>query len=197
MTSLDPDSSESLDAFQIEAQAMKEQLRELEDLTKQFGQTFASTIRSSIAQGKSFEDTLKSIGLALSKLALNAALKPLQQTFSSGFNDLLNDLLSPNSSGASAAVTPMARGGVIASPTFFRTSSGTSLVGEAGPEAVLPLARGSDGRLGVRTGGGGSNSAPVNITFNVSTPDVAGFRRSEAQLSTMLTRAVGRGRRHI
>jgi phage-related minor tail protein len=88
-------------------------------------------------------------------------------------------------------VTPFASGGVIASPSFFPMRGGLGLAGEAGPEAILPLARGADGRLGVRAQGGGA----VSVTFNVSTPDAQSFRRAEAELSAMLARAVARGQR--
>jgi len=57
---------------------------------------------------------------------------------------------------------------------------------------------------GVAAGGGGlptaapaSPQAPVSVTFNVTTPDVEGFRRSEARTTAMLARAVGRGRRGL
>jgi phage-related minor tail protein len=50
----------------------------------------------------------------------------------------------------------------------------------------------SDGRLGVRSGAGGR---PVSVTVNVSTPDAESFRRSEAQVSAALARAVARGQR--
>jgi phage-related minor tail protein len=68
---------------------------------------------------------------------------------------------------------------------------GLGLAGEAGPEAILPLSRGTDGSLGVRAQGGST----VAVTFNVSTPDAASFRRAEADVSAMLARAVARGRR--
>ena len=55
----------------------------------------------------------------------------------------------------------------------------------------MPLARGPDGKLGVRSGSGGATS----VTVNISTPDAESFRRSEAQVSAALARAVGRGRR--
>jgi phage-related minor tail protein len=64
------------------------------------------------------------------------------------------------------------------------------LAGEAGAEAILPLARGSDGRLGVAGGGGA-----VNVTFNVTATDARSFAASEAELSAMLLRAVKRGTR--
>jgi phage-related minor tail protein len=64
------------------------------------------------------------------------------------------------------------------------------LAGEAGAEAILPLARGSDGRLGVAAGG-----ATVNVTFNVVANDARSFAASEAEVSAMLLRAVKRGMR--
>jgi phage-related minor tail protein len=72
---------------------------------------------------------------------------------------------------------------------------GLGLMGEAGPEAILPLKRGSDGRLGVAAGAPGERGAP--ITVNITTPDIAGFRRSEAQVAAGLARAVARGRRGL
>jgi phage-related minor tail protein len=64
-------------------------------------------------------------------------------------------------------------------------------MGEAGPEAVMPLSRGADGRLGVRAGGG---TAPtINVTIQAA--DLDSFKRSEAQVSASLARAVARGRR--
>lgn len=66
---------------------------------------------------------------------------------------------------------------------------GLGLMGEAGAEAILPLARGADGSLGVAGGGGGA----INVVFNVTAPDPAAFRKSEGQITGMLARAVSRG----
>ena len=91
----------------------------------------------------------------------------------------------------------MARGGVVNSPAVFSAGNGnTGLMGEAGPEAIMPLARGPDGRLGVRAGGGEPGRA-VTINFNVTSPDADGFRRSEAQIAAMLHRVAGRGARNL
>ncbi len=89
-------------------------------------------------------------------------------------------------------VMPFAQGGVIGAPTYFPLGRGLGLMGEQGAEAVMPLARGPDRRLGVRSGGGGR---PVSVTMNISTPDAESFRRSEAQVSAALARAVARGQR--
>ena len=59
-----------------------------------------------------------------------------------------------------------ATGGVVGSPTMFGTSSGLGLMGEAGPEAIMPLKRGSDGSLGVRADGIGGANVVVNVINN-------------------------------
>ena len=81
---------------------------------------------------------------------------------------------------------------MIASPSYFPMRGGLGLVGEAGPEAILPLTRGTDGRLGVRAARRRRcNKRHVQVT----TPDAASFRRAEAEVRAMLARAVARGQR--
>jgi hypothetical protein len=63
-------------------------------------------------------------------------------------------------------VVPFANGGVVGSPTTFPMAGGkTGLMGEAGPEAIMPLKRGKDGKLGVAADGGGA--VTVNNYFTV------------------------------
>jgi len=80
-------------------------------------------------------------------------------------------------------IVPYASGGIVSSPTLFKFADGgatrTGLMGEAGPEAIMPLKRGSDGSLGVQATGlreamgrppGGANSSPVlNMSFQSTT----------------------------
>ena len=92
------------------------------------------------------------------------------------------------------AIMPFAKGGVISQATAFPMRGGTmGLMGEAGPEAIMPLSRGPDGRLGVRAAGGGG---PVTVTFNISTPDVAGFQRSQTQIAAQMGRLLAQGNRN-
>ena len=58
-------------------------------------------------------------------------------------------------------IIPFAKGGVVNSPTLFPMAKGAGLMGEAGPEAVMPLSRGANGKLGVSASGGAG--AVVNI----------------------------------
>lgn len=75
----------------------------------------------------------------------------------------------PNANGnafSGGNVIPFQNGGVVTSPTFFGMSGNrTGLMGEAGAEAILPLRRGSNGRLGVESSGGGTI---VNVINNTS-----------------------------
>jgi len=67
--------------------------------------------------------------------------------------------------------TPFASGGVVTSPTTFPMANGQGLMGEAGPEAVMPLTRMPNGRLGVASEGGGGGGMVMNvggININVS-----------------------------
>jgi phage-related minor tail protein len=92
-------------------------------------------------------------------------------------------------------VVPFADGGVVAAPAYFPLGRGLGLMGERGAEAIMPLARGPDGRLGVRAAGGAER--PMSVTVNIATPDADSFRRSEAQVAAALARAVSRGRRGL
>lgn len=65
-----------------------------------------------------------------------------------------------------AGVVPFANGGIVSQPTLFKFARGTGLMGEAGPEAIMPLQRDSRGRLGVSAEGiapGGVYAPQFNI----------------------------------
>jgi phage-related minor tail protein len=150
--------------------------------------------------GKQFDDVLKSLALRMSNLAVSAAFRPLASGISNGLNGLFSGLFSgaaaaPNIAAAAGAIKPFAAGGVIGTPTYFPLASGgLGLAGEAGPEAIVPLRRGADGRLGIAAGG---SSAGANVTINISTPDADSFRRSEVYLTGQIARAVARGQRGL
>jgi phage-related minor tail protein len=163
---------------------------------------FARAITSAFAAGatgaKSFDSVLQSLALRLSNLSVSMALKPAIGSLFGGSNLSLGGLFG-SSSGASAAagagsIQPFAKGGVVATPNFFPLGqSSVGLAGEAGPEAILPLTRGPDGRLGVAAAGG----AGPNVTVNIATPDAESFRRSDVYLTGLIARAVARGQRGL
>jgi len=60
-----------------------------------------------------------------------------------------------------------ANGGVVGGPTMFPMANGkTGLMGEAGPEAIMPLKRGANGKLGVQMEGGTGQNVVINQSFN-------------------------------
>ncbi|KAB2697967.1 phage tail tape measure protein [Brucella haematophila] len=161
-------------------------LTDLEKRSSSFGRSLTSALKGAITSGQGLEDVLRSLAGSLAGSALSAGLQPLQSLASSAIGGLTSGI---------SSIMPFAKGGVVSSPTYFGMGSGSlGLTGEAGAEAILPLARGADGRLGVATGGGGS---PVQVVFNMTSPDASSFRKSEAQVSTMLAGAVRRGARRL
>ncbi len=152
-----------------------------------------------VLDGMNLSDALDVLKNSMIRTAYSAAIKPVTDHFggmlANGVGSLVQGLL-PFADGGSFSqgrVMPFASGGVISGPTAFPMRGGTGLMGEAGPEAIMPLARGPDGKLGVRNSGGGR---AVNVVMNITTPDVQGFRRSQGQIAAQMSRALGRGNRN-
>jgi phage-related minor tail protein len=168
---------------------LRNALSEASQLSGRFASDLTRAFEDAAIKGRSLSDVLRQLAVSLSRHALQAAVAPI----SSAFGNALSGLM-----GIGAAATPFvqhAKGGVIASPIAFPLSARrVGVAGEAGPEAILPLARGRDGRLGVRAEGG---PQALNITFNVTAQDAQSFRRSEGQIAAMLNRVVGRGARNL
>jgi phage-related minor tail protein len=143
------------------------------------------SFRAALTDGKSFRSVLGDIAKSFADIALKAAFKPLGNLLG-GVVENLFTATNP----ALGGVTPFAKGGVVASPHYFPTGRGLGLMGEAGPEAIMPLQRGPDGRLGVASGG-----SAIHLNFNVNASDARSFAQSEAEISAMLLRAVKRGTR--
>ena len=164
-----------------------------------FARAMTQAFSASVTGGKQFDDVLKSLALRISDLAVRLAFKPLEKSLTSGISSLLSGLTgstggsaSSSLTAASGAIKPFAAGGVIGTPTYFPLQGGgVGLAGEAGPEAIMPLSRGPDGRLGIAGGGGNT------INVQIATPDLDNFRRSESYITGQIARAVARGQRSL
>ena len=174
-----------LDSFRDELGDVSLELERIGDLADGVSRSISAAFRGALLEGKSLKSVLSDIALSFADIALKAAIKP--------FGDLIGGLVGNLFAGTNPAlgnVTPFAKGGVIATPSYFSMGNGLGLAGESGPEAIMPLARGPDGRLGVAGGGGA-----VSVTFNVTASDARSFAASETEISAMLLRAVKRGTR--
>jgi hypothetical protein len=74
-------------------------------------------------------------------------------------------------------------GSIVSSPTVFPFAHGVGLMGEAGPEAIMPLKRGRDGKLGVASSGG---SVEVNVINNVRGAQATQTTRQDAGGKTII-----------
>jgi phage-related minor tail protein len=166
---------------------------------QRFGNTLATAFVDLTLKGKGFGDVLRTVGLRLSELALKTAFQPLTDAIGGALQRAITGGIGGAAFAKGGVIqrglpVPFANGGVIASPIAFPLAGNrVGIAGERGAEAILPLARGPDGRLGVRADGSGG----INVTFNVTTPDADSFRRSETQLAAMLARAVAQGQRNL
>lgn len=172
--------------------------REAERLSTSIGGGVRNAFNGLVFDGDKLSSAMKSLGQSITQAVYKTAMRPVEgvagSLISGGMGALMGGAMPFAKGGAfsQGRVMPFAKGGVVSSPVAFPMRGATGLMGEAGPEAIMPLTRGADGRLGVSGGGGRS----VNITMNVSTPDVAGFQRSQGQVAAQVSRALSRGQRN-
>lgn len=157
----------------------------------------------------SFSDFAKSVLADMAKIALRqASSSALSGLFGlvanaagSYFGGSSSTALGASQAGYSSTYFPQAKGGawldgvqmfanggafsnsIVSQPTAFAMSNGgLGVAGEAGPEAIVPLARDSQGRLGVR-GGAGVSSSTVNVSVTVDATDGGGATPDPARLA--------------
>ena len=191
-------------AFEREVARMGESLadagREAGGLSRGISGGLRRSFDGLIFDGMKLSDAMKGVGQSLVNAAYSAAIRPvttgLGGLIAGGVEGLIGAVSGFEKGGsfAQGRVMPFATGGIVNGPVTFPMRGGMGLMGEAGPEAIMPLTRGADGRLGVAAQGGGR---PVNVTMNVATPDVEGFARSRSQIAAQVSRVIARGRRNL
>ena len=134
-----------------------------------FAKAMSKAFADATTGGKKFDDVLRQLALRLSDMAVAQAFQPLARNLAGGARRSFSRRFrrgtdargrrggAPDSISQMdklSGLTAFASGGVIATPAYFPLGpGGLGVAGEAGPEAILPLARGSDGRLGVAMSG--------------------------------------------
>ena len=188
--------------FDAELQRMRESLaatgQDVATLERGFSRGLRRAFDGVVFDGMRLSDALEIVARSMIQTTYSAAIRPVTEHFggmlAQGVGNLVQGVLPFADGGgfAQGRVMPFASGGVVSGPVSVPMRGGIGLMGEAGPEAIMPLARGADGKLGVRGGGGGT----VNVVMNISTPDVAGFSRSRGQIAAQMGRALRRGARN-
>ncbi|WP_425451110.1 phage tail tape measure protein, partial [Rhodovulum viride] len=129
---------------------------------------------------------------------LDRALSPVSTAMGGFFDSLFAGMFGGAGAGAGGGVTvnalgnvfeggrvrAFAAGGVVDRPTFFPMRGATTgLMGEAGPEAILPLTRLGNGKLGVASLGGGGSVRMGDVHVSV-----AGSNASPEQIAEVVRR---------
>lgn len=189
-------------AFDGELARMRETMiftgREVNTLSSGISGGLRKAFDGLIFDGLKLNDALKTVANTIVDTIYSIAIKPVTGALGGFLAQGLAGIMGagmPFANGGAFSqgkVMPFAKGGIVSSATSFPMRGGRGMMGEAGPEAIMPLARGPDGKLGVQSAGGRA----VNVVMNISTPDVQGFQRSQTQLAAQVSRALARGQRN-
>jgi len=179
----------------IEAErAVIEQRREMERLANFLGSQMEDALMSMVDGTKSVEDAFKDMARAvIAELYRVIVVQRIVGSFGAGGGGLLGALYGgfyPSANGnvfSGGNVVPFADGGVVTRATTFpMQNGGVGLMGEAGPEAILPLKRGPGGKLGVESSGGGGTV--VNNNISVTGSDSESVRREITKMIPQISR---------
>jgi len=161
----------------IEAlKAEEEQIASIQSVANTMKSSMSDAFMSMIEGTKSFKDSMKDMARAVIKQLLEVlVVQKLVGSFNattgvgSGIVGAVMGAFQADGGAwqGGSQIKAYANGGVVGGPTYFPMSGGkTGLMGEAGPEAIMPLKRGANGKLGVQMEGGGGDNVVINQSFN-------------------------------
>lgn len=187
---------------EIEAmEAKKRSMEQMEDIARTIeqamGDAFTSMVDGTKSVGDAFKDMARAIVSELFQVLVVQQLVGSWNSSTGSGTGIVGAIMGAFQADGGAwqggnQVQAFANGGVVNGPTFFGMSGGrTGLMGEAGPEAIMPLKRGADGKLGVSMNGGGGGDN-INVTNNISLPgnqDPAAVRNEIAKALPQIVEA--------
>ena len=154
-----------------EAKAQQEQVASM--IANQMGDAFMSIVDGT----KSVKDAFKDMARAIIKeLYQIYVIKKITGFIEGAIGSAFPSISAAEANGGAwqggSKIQAYADGGVVGGPTMFPMSGGkTGLMGEAGPEAIMPLKRGANGKLGVQMEGGGSVTVVNNFSVSANGDD--------------------------
>lgn len=160
-------SEKTLEKYVREEQAADEaleKLKERERLEKQIFDSIGNELLELVKGAQSIEDAFKNMIFNILESIYKAqVVDPLTENLGTIFKGILKQA---DGGAWNGGVQMFAKGGVVNAPTMFGHSGGLGVMGEAGPEAIMPLKRGRDGKLGVSAQGnsGGTTNVVVSLS---------------------------------
>jgi len=154
------------DTYNRAVDDLKDKFSSVGDAAKEMGDQVGQALQDIIIGGENANEVLSKLLSSFASSLFQSGWDNLMSAFSGG--DLFSGLFSAKGNVFEGGdVTAFAKGGIVGSPTFFGMKSGLGLMGEAGPEAIMPLRRGADGKLGVAAGrDGGGAAVTVQVTVD-------------------------------
>lgn len=141
----------SLDQYREALEQLKEEMSENEAGAKRLEDAFVRTATSILTGAENARQAVSNLLQSLGQMMVQSAMRDV---FGGMFSSLSWLVAANGHAFTNGNVIPFEDGGVVGGPTIFPMSGGrTGLMGEAGPEAIVPLSRGPDGKLGVRSEG--------------------------------------------
>ena len=159
-------SQKQIEAMANEELALERKLEREQELYELGSQNVENLLMTIVDGTSSIEDAFKAMLASIIR-------EVYQQYVAKGAADWAGNFLvslfsAKGNAFGTGGVKMFANGGVVDSPTLFNYSGGTGMMGEAGPEAIMPLKRNSQGKLGVEVSGGSSGNVSIQQHFNIS-----------------------------
>ena len=192
----------------------KETAEQIKNAANDIGDAFVSAFEKAVFATDNLRNTIKAMLLDIEKAMFRAFVsepmkKQMVEWTQQGIGALMG-MFSPGGGGDIASIgygeklpgggtrqlpfdipTKFEKGGVIGGPFVFPMRTGMGIAGEKGEEAIMPLAKDSQGRLGVKATE--TAQAPINVSMYITTPDANSFRQSRSQIMRDLNFGIRRG----